>query len=136
MISMEVPVEADAGTPMADAGPVEGCSSTHPSVGSTAVLTERFHDVGGTATIVDDCTIRIDDFTFDGTGIDVRLYGGLAGNYRDGFAMGPDLRRATPYAGETLMFRLPEDQTLDDLDGLSVWCVPAGVDFGSGDFTR
>ena len=38
-----------------------------------------FHDVGGTARSIDDCTIEITDFTYDGTGIDVRLYGDLDG---------------------------------------------------------
>lgn len=110
------------------------CSVTHPKVGQQAVLTELFHDVGGVATIVDDCTIVIEDFTFDGQGIDVRLYGGLGGDYDNGFAMGDDLLNPAGWNGETVEFTLPEGRTLDDLDGVSIWCVPAGVDFGSGFF--
>jgi len=45
-----------------------------------------------------------------------------------------DIRRSTPYAGETITARLPGSMTLDDLDGVSVWCVPAGVSFGDGLF--
>ena len=42
-----------------------------------AELEEYFHDVSGTAEIVDDCTVIIHDFTYDGTGLDVRIYGGI-----------------------------------------------------------
>jgi mono/diheme cytochrome c family protein len=121
-------------------GPVDtdrrGCGVTHPLVGSTAILRELQHDVGGTARIIDDCTIEISDFTFDGGGIDVRVYGALGGNYDNGFAIGPDLTRSQSYDGETLTVQLSEDQSLDDLDGISIWCVPVGVDFGSGSFQR
>lgn len=111
-----------------------GCTALHPRVGATAVLEENFHDVGGIAQIIDDCTIEIREFTFDGQGIDVRLYGGLEGNYDEGFAIGDNLLRADGYQGETLTFTLPPGRTMDDLDGVSVWCVPVGVDFGSGRF--
>jgi len=37
--------------------------------------------VSGIATILDDCTIQINGFDFDGSGINVQLYGGLAGDY-------------------------------------------------------
>jgi len=48
--------------------------------------------------------------------------------------MSGDQRRETPYVNEVLTVQLPEGLTLDDLDGLSVWCVPAGADFGLGTF--
>lgn len=127
------PVDPPAPPPDEPPGP-SGCTSSHPMVGATAVLVESFHDVGGIARIVDDCTIEISEFTFDGEGIDVRLYGGLGGNYDDGFAIGDNLLRDGGYQGETLTFTLPQDRTMDDLDGVSVWCVPIGVDFGSGSF--
>ena len=122
------PGPTDGGTPPS------GCGATHPKVGQTAILQEAFHDVGGTAEILDDCTIEIRDFTFDGTGVNVQLYGGLGGNYGAGFSMRDDIRRDEPYAGETLTLTLPAGVTLDDLDGVSVWCVPVGIDFGSGMF--
>jgi len=110
------------------------CPSTHPRVGATGTFRDLFHDVGGTATVVDDCTIEISDFSFDGTGVNVQFYGGQAGDYRGGFSMSPDIRRAGGYDGETLFVQLPEGQTLDDLDGISVWCVPVGVNFGDAVF--
>lgn len=110
------------------------CGSTHPLVDSTAMFNTFAHQVGGTATVVDDCTIRLDDFTFDGQGVNVQLYGGLAGAYANGFSMSGDLRRSPGYAGESLTFTLPEGVTLDDLDGVSVWCVPVGINFGDARF--
>lgn len=109
------------------------CGSTHAKVGQQAVLVNRVHGIGGTATIVDDCTIRIDDFTFDGAGINVQIYGGLGGAYASGFGMSDNLV-GPAYESVTLTVQLPEDRTLDDLDGVSVWCVPVGIDFGSGLF--
>lgn len=119
-------------------GGMEGlreCPSTHPSIGQTATLVEFSHDVGGTAVIIDDCTIRIDDFTFDGLGIDVRFYGGLDGDYLNGFSMSDeDLRVDGPYDGETVYAQLPVGRTLDEVNGISVWCVPVFTSFGDGLF--
>ncbi|MEM6995856.1 MAG: DM13 domain-containing protein [Myxococcota bacterium] len=115
-------------------GDLRGCGVTHPMVGATAQLQANSHNVGGTATIVDDCTIEITDFTFDGGGIDVRVYGGRDGDYDAGFAIGEDLTRPTGYDGETITVQLDESMSLDDLNGVSIWCVPVGVDFGSGFF--
>lgn len=112
------------------------CESTHPSIGQTATLVAFSHDVGGTATIIDDCTIRVDNFSFDGLGIDVRFYGGLDGDYSNGFSMSEeDLRRPVPYDGtETVFAQLPEGRTLDEINGISVWCVPVDSSFGDGLF--
>ncbi|MCH9679858.1 MAG: DM13 domain-containing protein [Deltaproteobacteria bacterium] len=114
-------------------GGERGCGVTHPMVGAVAELVGSQHDVAGTATIIDDCTIQIENFVFDGGGIDVRVYGGLDGNYDDGFAIGEDLT-GPGFAGETVTVQLDESMTLDDLDGISIWCVPVGVDFGSAFF--
>ncbi|MGB5312832.1 MAG: hypothetical protein WBN38_12255 [Polyangiales bacterium] len=72
----------------------------------------------------------------DGAGIDVRFYRGLGGNYAAGFSMSyEDLRRPEGYDGsEAVYAQLPEDRTLDDLDGISAWCVPVAASFGDGLF--
>ncbi len=131
----------DGGVPDAttsDGGVVDsgssGCDSTHAKVGQTAMLSTLFHGTTGTATIVDDCTIVIEDFGYDGTGIDVRIYGGLGGDYNAGFAISDDIIRAGGYSGDTLTLTLPAGKTLNDLDGISVWCVDVGVSFGDGMF--
>jgi len=118
-----------------DDGPSGNCDATHPKIGQTAELVEAFHDVGGTATIIDDCTIRITDFTYDAAGIDVRLYGALGGAFESGFPMGDDLVGPVPYMGETLDFELPEGMTMDDLDSVSIWCVDFAISFGDGTFS-
>ena len=128
------PPTAGGGGGSSPGGDERGCGVTHPLVGAQAVLQGFQHDVAGTATIVDDCTIEITDFVFDGGGIDVRVYGGLDGDYDNGFAIGEDLTRPSPYDGETITVQLDESRTLDDLNGVSIWCVPVGVDFGSGFF--
>ncbi len=120
-----------------DGGPssdLRGCGVTHPMVGSTAQLQANSHNVGGTATIVDDCTIEITGFNFDGEGIDVQMYGGFEGMYENGFSMSENLVRPEPYLGGTIRFTLPDGFTMDDVGGVSVWCVPVGADFGSGTF--
>jgi mono/diheme cytochrome c family protein len=117
-------------------GDLRQCDATHPKVGLVAELSTFAHQVSGTAVIVDDCTIRVDDFVFDGGGIDVRFYSGLEGNYVDGFSMSEeDLRRPEGYDGsETVYAQLPEGRSLDELDGISVWCVPVAASFGDGLF--
>lgn len=48
--------------------------------------------------------------------------------------MSENLVRDLPYNGEVLTLTLPEGRSLDELGGVSVWCVPVGADFGSGTF--
>lgn len=117
-------------------GGLRECEATHPKIGQVATLSTFAHQVSGTAVIVDDCTIRVDDFVFDGQGIDVRFYSGLGGDYQSGFSMSEeDLRRPEGYDGtETVYAQLPEGRTLDELDGISVWCVPVEASFGDGTF--
>ena len=111
------------------------CDATHPLVGASAPLMlesgRTQHQVAGTVRVVDDCTIVIEDFVFDGGGIDVRIYGGVDGDYTrpTGFAISEDIfgRR---FDGEDYTVRIPEDRSLDDLNGVSVWCVAVGANFG------
>ncbi len=130
----DIASDANAGADSTTNQPRRQCESTHPRVGQVAALVERFHGVGGTVRVIDDCTLLLEGFTYDATGIEVRLYGGLEGNYTLGPSLSDDLVRGTPYAGEELYVTLPEGTTLDDFDGVSVWCVAVGVSFGDGRF--
>jgi mono/diheme cytochrome c family protein len=139
VIAFAVSNEPDPDPP--DAGPSGGdpdagddCGTTHPLVGQSAELSNQFHGVSGTATVIDDCTIEITSFNYDGGGIDVRVYGGLGGNYTAGFAMTDDLLRAGGYSDETIIARLPDSKTFDDLDGISIWCVAVGQSFGEAKY--
>ncbi|MEO0604116.1 MAG: DM13 domain-containing protein [Myxococcota bacterium] len=118
----------------AHAQSADACGKTHVKVGQTATLTNKAHGIGGTVTILDDCRAEIRDFTYDGRGVSVKVYGALGGKWRRGFAMSQELVRMKPYAGETVALRLPKGKTWDDLDGVSVWCIDFAIDFGNGTF--
>lgn len=127
--------EDEGGDTSSVGGTLEECSKTNARIGWTAELQNFFHDVSGTAEIVDDCHVVISNFSYDGTGIDVRIYGAREGSdFDDGFAMTDDLLRSGGYEGVTLVARLPPGESMEQLDAVSVWCVDVGIDFGSGDF--
>ena len=113
-----------------------GCTSTSPKIGQTATLSTLFHQVRGTATIIDDCTIDLSNFSFDGGGIDVRIYVGNNGQFLEaagGFAISEDLV-GIAYNDNSLRLTLPAGRSLDDFNSISVWCVAVGVSFGTGFF--
>lgn len=91
-----------------DAHSALSCDSSSPFVGQTAVLEQHFHGVSGTAQIVDDCTIEIRDFRFDGGGLDVHVYGASDPAFQSGIVLSDDLRRLGGYAGETLTVHLSD----------------------------
>jgi mono/diheme cytochrome c family protein len=109
------------------------CASTHAKVGQTAELATHAHGVRGTVRIVDDCTFVIEHFYYDGGVIDVRVYGGIGGDYDHGFVTSPNIL-GTPYMDGMLEVQLPVGKTFDDLDGISVWCVAAELSLGDGLF--
>ncbi len=104
--------------------------------GWTATLSTLAHNVSGTVTIVDENTVRVDDFHYDGGGIAVYFVLGASNDYAgfsSGLVIGNNLL-GTPYNGGTLTINLPGASTLDGYNAISVWCVPAGANFGSGSF--
>lgn len=107
------------------------CAATHPLAGRDLQLTTRSHGVRGTVRIVDDCTIVISGFSYDGAGRTVELYGSIGGSYASGRALSRDiLRPSKPYVDAQLVVRLPTPLKVADLDGLSVWCSDVNVSFG------
>jgi len=111
------------------------CSASHPRVGFRADLGINTGEgqVRGLVTMVDDCTLELSGFSYDGNGIDVRVYGSKNSTFRPGFSIGPDLV-GRHFDHETLRVRLPAGKTLDDLAWVSIWCVAVGANFGSGPF--
>ncbi|MBT5928030.1 MAG: DM13 domain-containing protein [Verrucomicrobia bacterium] len=91
------------------------------------------HDTSGTATIVDDRTVEVTNFNYDGQGVDVRFYGGTDGAYASGFAISDNIF-GTAYANATLTLTLPDGKTLDDMNGISIWCVAFDVSFNDALF--
>tara|TARA_B110000858_G_scaffold49124_1_gene56629 strand:+ start:746 stop:2002 length:1257 start_codon:yes stop_codon:yes gene_type:complete len=113
-----------------------GCTLTSAKIGQQAQLLTRFHDVQGTATIIDDCTIEITDFGFDGGGINTQIYVGTGGEFREtqgGFSVSGNLV-GTLFLANTIRVTLPVGKTMDDFNSISVWCVPVSVSFGDGFF--
>jgi hypothetical protein len=111
------------------------CTSNHAMVGQTGELSTLAHSVSGTATIVDDCTIEITNFNYDGGGIIVEVYAGVDENYHPpaGFAISENIF-GTRFVNQTYTVQLPTDKTLDDLNGISIWCSDVGVSFGDSLF--
>jgi hypothetical protein len=89
--------------------------------------------VSGFVTVVDDCTLELHDFSYDGNGIDVRVYGSSNETFRPAFTMGPNLVGRI-FTKQTLRVSLPSERSLDDLSWVGIWCVAVGADFGSGPF--
>lgn len=105
-----------------------------PQVGWEAVFETRSHDVAGRAVIVDEETIELQDFTYDGGGVNARLFLLPAGgDFIDDFELTDNLV-GTPFDEETLQIRIPGNATFDQWNLITLWCVPFRVDFGSGTF--
>jgi len=114
--------------------PMTDCGAEHPLVGAVATLETLFHSVAGTVTVVDDCTVEITDFTFDGQGLNVRAVLSDSPDFDSYDTISEDLRPDGPYEGVTLSLPLREGMTLDGVSHFSIWCVPAGASFGDGGF--
>lgn len=113
--------------------PATGGGTTDPRIGQTAALRTYFHGVSGTARIVDDRTIVIEDFFYDGGGPDVRIYGDSDDGFASPVVLSADIGGA-PHVGGTLTLNLPSGVTLDDVRAIAVWCVIFDVNFGDGVF--
>lgn len=118
-----------------DSGP-SGASATHSLVGTVRQFTTRSHNVSGTMTIVDDRTIEVSNFVYDGLGPSVFFYTGVDGDYSSsgGGRIIGEMLNGRSFNGETVTLTLPEDLTLDDFNGLSVWCDIFFVSFGDVEF--
>lgn len=105
-----------------------------PGVGWIAELRTHHHDVAGTVEIIDERTLEIRDFTYDGGGINARFF--LLADGED-FHMDFELTDnlvGDPFEGEVLTLDLPEDAPFDAWNLITLWCVPAGASFGDGVF--
>lgn len=115
---------------------VTTCDNTHQKVGYSGNFETFAHNVSGKATIIDNCTIEISQFSYDGGGPDVYLYAAKNHDYIniDAFAIGQKLNGKI-YNDAKFFIKLPTNKTLDDLTGLSVWCVDFEANFGQIEFT-
>ncbi|MDF7807814.1 DM13 domain-containing protein [Pontiellaceae bacterium B12219] len=106
----------------------------HSKVGQVAMLSELFHDVAGTVHIVNNRTIELRNFYYDGTGLEVVVFLSPNSDFYPGISVSENLLRATPYVNETLSITLPEGIDLDSVSYVSIWCIDIPVSFGDGMF--
>ena len=114
---------------------VTDCAAEHALVGAVTTLETRFHNVAGNVTVLDDCTIEITDFSFDGQGISVHAVLARDPDFESFDVISEDLRADGPYDAATLTLPLREGMTLDEVTHFSIWCVPAAASFGDGEFS-
>ncbi len=102
-------------------------------------LSRLQHGVGGKVYIVDDDTLLIKDFTYDGRGPDAFFYVGKEGS-RPSEQYGVIVpypsssdRNTTlhEFNGEDVTLKLPAVYKTSELRWLSVWCRKYSVDFGN-----
>ena len=112
------------------------CTTTHEKVGHSGFFNTFAHNVSGKATIIDDCTIEITQFSYDGGGPDVYFYGAKNHQYanEEAFPIGQQINGKT-FDNASIIIKLPQNKSLDDLSGLSVWCVDFAANFGQMEFT-
>ena len=112
------------------------CAKTHSKVGWNGNFSTLAHNVSGKATIIDDCTIHISEFYYDGGGPEVYIYAANNHNYGDTSAFAISQRiNNNVYDNNSLTLTLPNGKSLDDFNGLSVWCVDFAANFGQLEFT-
>ena len=116
--------------PMTQAGDCDA------DAGAVATLSTLSHGVSGTVTILDDHTLLVEDFHFDGGGLSVYFYLGVDATpfaFQNGVLLGSQLV-GTVFTGESLLLEIPAGVALEDYGAISVWCAAAGVSFGHGSF--
>lgn len=115
---------------------ISTCGSTNSKVGYSGTFQTYAHNVSGTATILDDCTIMLSNFDYDGGGPEVYAYAATDHQYQsaDAFSVSNRLNGES-YNNAEILFHLPNNKTLDDLTGISIWCVDFNANFGELTFT-
>lgn len=111
------------------------CGATDPRVGHVAELTDRFiHGVSGRARIVDNCTIVIENFNFDGLGVPPAVVGIKNEDFSKPVVLLDNIFNAGGYRNATLVVPLPDGVTLDDVPMISISCMGGVAAFGYGNF--
>lgn len=112
------------------------CDATHSSVGQYGYFESLAHGVSGRAEIIDNCTIKVTEFYYDGKGPKVNFYVGQDHDYAsdNAFAISREINGPS-YENAEFTLRLPNEKSLDDFNTLSVWCVEFSASFGQLEFT-
>lgn len=105
----------------------------HAKVGEVATFTNYFHGIAGTAHIVNNRTIELRNFYYDGLGPAVVAYVSTNSAFYPGYAIS-DYLNGTAYANTNLAFTLPAGLVLNDITYISIWCIDFSANFGDGEF--
>lgn len=111
--------------------------AAYPRAGWQAALSTNAHGTRGTVTIVDADTFRVDNFFYDGGGINVHFILAAANDYatfRDARLVTDLNLLGTAHNGDSITIDLPAGTTFDGYNAISLWCLPASANFGSGTF--
>ena len=111
--------------------------AAYPRAGWQAALSTNAHGTRGTVAIVDADTFRADNCFYDGGGIKVHFILAAANDYatfRDARLVTDLNLLGTAHNGDSLTIDLPAGTTFDGYNAISLWCVPASANFGSGTF--
>jgi len=112
----------------------QNCSAEHPYVGRSVELSNLAHGVSGTVTVINDCSLEVTGFNYDGGGPNVFFYAALDKAYAsDSFIIGPQLN-GRRWVNETILLPIPEGKSLDEFNSLSVWCIDFNANFGDAFF--
>jgi hypothetical protein len=125
-----------AGMVAAVLGQATQALALYPRAAWVADIPPGLHSVEALLTIVDQQTLQVEHFTYDGTAPLVYFYLGASDNdidFENGLQLEPLLDRA--YEDESLTLTLPEGETLDGYNAISVWCAQFSINFGSASFT-
>lgn len=105
----------------------------HEKVGDIATFSTLAHQVAGTAHIINNRTIELRNFYYDGGGIEVKVY--LSPNpvsFNPYVAISDDLL-GMAFTNTTLTLDVPVGTDLNLYTNISIWCTH-GFNFGSGSF--
>ena len=117
--------------------PANAAECPYERNGFIADLPPGAHDAEGVVTVIDERTVQVDHFTYDGTAPAVYFYLGIENDddaFDAGIPIGPQLVQA--YSDASLTLTLPEGQSLDGYNAISVWCEAFSVNFTSGAFVE
>ena len=112
---------------------IPSCPSTHAKVGWTADIYGHSWGIDGVATIVNDCTILIEDFDYQGGGKYVDIVAAKNGVWGQGYILESGIH-GTVYSGATLVYELNSSQSLDNIDNIGVFDSDLSIIFGEGTF--
>lgn len=92
----------------------------------------NFHNVSGTAHILNNRTIELRNFYFDGGGIEVYIYLSPNTSFDPYIAISDDLL-GTVFSNDTVILDVPPGTDFSTYSNISVWCT-IGVSFSTGSF--